>query len=298
MHLFDVLLRLVYLGAFLHFAILPPIPSTESTQPMAPQFREYLIVLYAASQLFRPWGLVNTPYILVFLAFLSCLPSVPFPQDYAYSVLLAALCLDILQLHFPIYPTPILLLPPNQALPLSVLIAHGTFKIFLPVILFFLPAILLASFLLSISLSDTFLPIFTLTTLEPSPLEARMAFLSLLTITFILLICSLAMLILVYPTLSSQGPQNSWDRYSKSIGLDARRRFASTVVTYSEPHFFPPPLHVIRVVFLAPSLVLPRLPRWKDWQPWLNGLEAVLWRILVLPGALVVAGFWGWGLSQ
>ncbi len=296
MHLFDLLLHSAYLVGLMHYVVLPPVSSIDVQPSLAPQFREFSIMVYASSQLLRTWRPSQLPYALVVLAFLSCLPTVPLPQDLAYIVLLTALCLNVLQLHLPILPSPIYLLPPERVLPLSVLIFHGTLKIFLPVLLFFLPAVLLTLFLLSISLSDVLLQISSMTTLDPSPLEARAAFLLLLAILFIFLLSSLILLILVYPTLSSAPPRNTWDRCSRTIGLDARKCFARTVIAYSEPHLFPAPFVVFRLFALVPSLLLGRFSSWEVWRPWLVGLETLLWRVFVMPGALIVAGAWCWGM--
>lgn len=297
-HLLDLILHLVYLASLMHYSLLPPVASVDDSNSPAviPQSREYIIGIYAASQVLQAPRWHRIPYFLVLLAFLSCLPSVPFPEDYAYSVLLGALCIHVLQLHLPIPPSPFYLLPPEQILPLSTLLWHGSVKIFLPTVLFFLPAMLLALFLLSISLSDVLLYIPFSASLQPSPLEARTAFSFLLAITFILLISSLVMLILVYPSISSHTPASPWDRYSRSIGLDARRMFVQTVVYYSEPYLFVPPFSLVRLLVLVPSFVLSRIPTWSSSRSLFLSVERAVWVALMLPSVLVVASVWFWGV--
>jgi len=291
----DLIFQLTYMVALLHYAILPPITSTDSTLTAVPGLRECYLMVYSFAQICNLQTFAATPYLLTILSFATCLPSIPYPQDYAYSTLLAALSANMLMLHLPVPPSPLFLLPFENVLPLSVLIWHGTSKIFLPTLLFFLPALLLAFFLLSTSLSDTLLQT-NANTMEPSPLEARMAFLFLLAVLFILLLCSLVMLILVYPTLSSATPPpSSWDRYSRSIGLDARRKFVEIVVHYSTPYVFPPPFNLLSLITRVPFYMVGLLRR-HSWRAKLVGFEGWLWRITVGPMALVVAGVWGWGV--
>lgn len=150
----DLVLFLLYFIALVHYAVLPPISPVEQTQQVSPGPREIFILVYAFSQLCRPWETTVLPSLLTLLAFAVCLPSVPRPQDGAYSVVLLAVSLHLLQLHLPRAPSPLFILPFDLALPLATLVQHGIFRIFIPVIAFFLPALLLALFLLSTSLSD------------------------------------------------------------------------------------------------------------------------------------------------
>lgn len=147
MHILDLTFFLVYFLALVHYTVRPPVESAEPTKTLLPGLREAFIIVYASSQLCKRWEITIVPSILTLLAFLSCLPSIPRPQDGAYSVLLLAVSLQLLQLHLPRSPSPLLLLPFDFALPLATLVQHGIFKIFLPVITFFLPALLLAFFL-------------------------------------------------------------------------------------------------------------------------------------------------------
>ncbi|KAH9946678.1 RNI-like protein [Amylocystis lapponica] len=252
MHTVDFIFRLLYLATLAHFVLLPPLKVAESVNLPLPDMREGFLVLYSAASTARQFSLSATPFILTLLAFLSCLPTVPFPENIAYSVLLFSFSWHALELHLPIHTSPVL--------PLAVLIWHGISRVFLPVVAFFLPALLLSLFLLSTSLSD-------MTSLNPAPMETRVAFLTLFSITFLLLLSSLVMLVLVYPSLSANPvPLSPWDRYSTA--------FMRTVVAYSSPYVFPPPFNLI------PGLVLSSLGQ-KEQLERLHTLEGILWRIVV-----------------
>ncbi|TCD63988.1 hypothetical protein EIP91_004690 [Steccherinum ochraceum] len=297
MHLLDLALFLLYFVALIHYAVQPPLTPVEPVQALVPRLREAFIMLYAFSQLFKPWEVTIVPYILTSLAFLSCLPLVPRSQDGAYSVLLFTVSLHLLQLHLPRSPSPLLLIPFDMALPLATLVQHGIFKIFIPVITFFLPALLLALFLLSTSLSDLLQHFLTLaTTTSPSPLEARTAFLTLLAFIFILLLCSLMMLILVYPQLSSRDPPPlRWDRYSTPIGLEARRALISTVANYTQPTYFPAPLNIFHFILVRTPRWISSLFGWKSRTSTTDLIQGALWLVFVTPLAFVLSGLYLWG---
>lgn len=296
MHILDLTFFLVYFLALVHYTVRPPVESAEPTKTLLPGLREAFIIVYASSQLCKRWEITIVPSILTLLAFLSCLPSIPRPQDGAYSVLLLAVSLQLLQLHLPRSPSPLLLLPFDFALPLATLVQHGIFKIFLPVITFFLPALLLAFFLLSTSLSDVLLHLTFTIAAGPSPLEARTAYLALLAVLFILLLCSLMMLILVYPYLSSQDPPpGRWDRFSRSIGSGARGAMVSVIATYTRPTYFPPPLNLLQFALVSiPSWIFRMLGR-ERWQAQINSVEEILWLVFVTPLVVVLSGIYLWG---
>ncbi|KAI0793438.1 hypothetical protein C8Q75DRAFT_750195 [Abortiporus biennis] len=304
LHLLDLLYQSIYLGALVYYAIIPPTGLTEPTQTK-PQFREYILLVYSFAQLTRIKNITfsTIPFLLTFLALLSCLPSVPYPQDYAYDVILLALSLDVLRLHLPFAPSPLFLLPPSNALPLSVLIWHGCSKIFFPVLVFFLPATLLAFFLLSTSLSGILLQtattqIVSFDAMNPSPLEARTAFLLLLAVLVILLICSLLMLVLVYPAINSSNHHHHtiqhWDRYSWSIGLEARQRFIQAVVKYGTPYVFPPPFNLLQLFTQIPIWIFNKLGK-QSLASNIRTFEMWLWLVVVMPMSVLISSVWAWG---
>ncbi|KAH8102600.1 hypothetical protein BXZ70DRAFT_890543 [Cristinia sonorae] len=245
-------------------------------------------MVYALGRLCTRWDATIVPFLLTLLAFLSCLPAIPRPQDGAYAVLLLALSLHVLQLHLPRPPSPLVLLPFVTIFPLATLVQHGILKIFLPVIAFFLPALLLALFLLSLSLSDFLqgLHLIVRSASVPSPIEARTGFLALLAAVFILVLCSLMMFVLVYPHFSSEdAPPSRWDRYSRPIGLEARRAMISIIAKYSfsDSTSFPVPLNLVSFTFVAvPSWTLSLLG-FEDWQSRMRTVDDILWLIFAAP---------------
>lgn len=294
-HLVELTIYLSYIAILAHYALSP------SDKPLEAEYshlsiRAILLMVYAFTRLCQPWTLFTGPFLLVLIAFLAALPFAPSAEDISYGVILLALSLHILQLQLPYPPGPLHLFPADQALPVAILIWHGVSRVFLPVVIFFLPALVLALFLLSTSLSDTLFQPFVLLTLVPSPMEARTVFLVLLALLFILLLCSLFVLALVYPSVTF-GPSvvSTWDRYSRSIGIEARRNFARTVVLYSTPYKFVPPFNVLELtLLLLPATVL-RFVSQKHKDFWLAGPRRTLWRAVVGPFGLLFAGFWFWG---
>ncbi|EKM60989.1 uncharacterized protein PHACADRAFT_247263 [Phanerochaete carnosa HHB-10118-sp] len=231
LHLLDLLGLIAYLGILARYALDPSCAAAETISGLD-VVCTVSIVVYCLARVLQRRSLMQVPYFIVALAFLSSLPFTPHPNDMGYNALLVALSLHILQLHLPYPPSPFYLLPFQQVLPLSLLIWNGVSNIYLPVLALFLPALLLTLVLLSLSLADSTVFIATLA----SPLEARSAFLLLLLILLFLLIFSAGMLILVYPSVSSPDTTSPWDRYPRSLGLGARRAFISIVLAYTAPY--------------------------------------------------------------
>lgn len=253
-------------------------------------------MIYSLSRILSQRSYSTLPFLLTLLA--VCLSTAPIPGlgETGYSLVLVALSVHILQLHLYYPPTPILLFFPERTLPLATLLWHGVSQIFIPATLFFLPALLLTMFLLSLSLSDVVGLILPLA-VEPSPLEARSAFVALFTLLFGLLICSLVMLVLIYPSLSSKPRSASgWDRYSDAIGLTARRAFAKAIVTYSSPYLFIAPFNLLQLLFIRIPAAVFVLTQAKGLRHRLRAVERVLWRISVGMLSCVVAGLWLWNI--
>ncbi|KAH9937627.1 uncharacterized protein B0H18DRAFT_971495 [Fomitopsis serialis] len=299
LHAIDLILLMAYLATLAHFLVFPPSRSIDPTALASPDSRERALMLYPVAKLFKPPVYSVVPYILVLGAFTSHLPQVPYPDDVAYGVLLFAFSWMIIDLHLPMSTSPLHLFPAEVVLPRSVLILHGIARIFIPVVTFFLPALLLSLFLLSTSLADLF-PNAMRTTFAPAPIESRVAFLSLFAVLFLLMVCSLVMLVLVYPSFASQTSCSSWDRCSKPIGLEARRFFIRTVIRYSTPYVFPAPFNLLQICIRVPAAVLtavcggdnmasihaPSLP------------ERIVWRVTIAPLGVVFGAFWLWGLKS
>ncbi|KZT06901.1 uncharacterized protein LAESUDRAFT_652672 [Laetiporus sulphureus 93-53] len=228
------------------------------------------------------WSLSIIPPLLVLAAFLSHLPFAPSPDDFAYAVLFFAFSWIVLELHTPRSPSPLYFLPFESILPLATLIWHGIFHIILPVVVFFLPALILSLLLLSTSLYDIFPSVMMSYASAPAPIEARTAFLSLFAVIFLLMICSLVMLVLIYPSLSSDEAVDRWDRYSKPVGLQARKALFRVVAAYSAPHLFPPPLNLIQLLVRIPVMFLSTVGG-ANWMPAAETVNKALWRLTVAP---------------
>ncbi|KAH9835617.1 RNI-like protein [Rhodofomes roseus] len=248
-----------------------------------PRFVIYALEAFHLSDLSVRPAFTVIPYILVLGAFTSHLPQVPCPDDVAYGILLFAFSWMIIGLHLPMSTSPLHLFPAEIILPRSVLILHGISRVFIPTVTFFLPALLLSLFLLSTSLADLF-PDSLGTPFAPAPIESRVAFLSLFAVLFLLMVCSLVMLVLVYPSLASRPSSNPWDRCSKSIGLEARRFFIRTVVRYSAPYSFPAPLNLLQLIVYLPVATLTFTGGVSTAIANGPGLfERILWRMTVAP---------------
>lgn len=225
---------MAYLAILARYSLYPPEAAIEGHIALATS-RTVAIVVYALSKFLQDWSLRKLPYLLAAAAFLLALPSSPHASDGSYIVILVTLSLHILELHVPFSPSPLYLFPFEQALPLAALVWKGFSTMYIPILALFLPTTLLVFFLLSVSLSDIAAAI-PLVYISASPLEARTAFLLLLVTLLFLLICSVGMLILTFPFVCSQpASTSSWDRYSESLGLDARRAFIRTVLDYMSP---------------------------------------------------------------
>ncbi|KAI0078944.1 hypothetical protein K474DRAFT_788914 [Panus rudis PR-1116 ss-1] len=300
LHLLDLFLQIAFMLGLVSYVLQPMDEPAESTLTLSPTLREILLTIYSYSQVLQPWRLTTVPFILTALAFTSSFPTIPHPDGIAYGVLLLALIVHLVLLHAPHTPSPVYLFPPPKALPLATLVWHGISKVYLPVLLFFFPAVLFAFYLLSISLLDD-LPgylwtVGTATAVDPAPMETRTAFLILLTVIFVLLIITALLLVLTYPTLSSNPPPATWDRFSLSIGLEARRAFVDVVKTYNPPSdYFPPPFNLASILFYdLPVFLLSRV-RWHDRAEQWYRTRTILWKMLVQPVILVFGVFFAWG---
>ncbi|KZT74684.1 hypothetical protein DAEQUDRAFT_659131, partial [Daedalea quercina L-15889] len=282
MHAIDLVMLLAYMAMLAHLLISPPTHSVDRTAVASPGLREAALMIYSIARLYKRPAFSEIPHILVLGAFTSHLPEVIYPDDVAFGVLLFAFSWMVIDLHLPWSTSPLHLIPAELILPRSVLISHGVSRIFIPVVAFFLPALLLSLFLLSTSLADI-IPAVVLASLTPAPLESRVAFLTLFAVLFLTMICSLTMLVTVYPSFVSQNPTDPWDRCSRPIGLEARRFFIRTVVRYSVPYTFPAPSNLLQLVIRLPEMLL-SLIRDRGSSPAISALrlpERIVWRMTV-----------------
>ena len=296
-HLLDLFLYAAFIATLAHYSLAPPNRPVEA-ESSSYSIRAILLIIYSAARLCEPWTITAPSFIFVILAFATSLPVTPYPDDGSYSVLLIALSLHVLQLQIPYAPGPLHLFPAEQALPVAVLIWHGVSRVFFPVVTFFLPGLLLTLFLLSTSLSDTLFQPFVLFTVNPSPMEARTAFLLLFAILFVLLLCSLLVLALVYPTVTFGPPlAYQWDRYSRPIGLEARRTFIRTILSYSGTYHFVTPFNLLEIVFFRLPAMFLRSIGQKHREASLKQPTKIMWMTFVGPLILIASGVWLWGLT-
>lgn len=248
--------------------------------------------LYALSRVFQTWSLATPPFGLVLISFLASLSWTPLPETFAYILLLIAFSWNILLLHLPVHPSPLFLPQPEHILPLAVLVWRSLARTFIPILSFFIPGLFISFVLLSISLNDVFLlrPMVAFTSIS-SPLQCRVVFFGLLVIFFLSLYFALGFSVLIHPFLASdEGPARSlWDRYSKSVGLEARQVYLHAVQTYAASYHFPAPLNLLHVLLV-------RIPRtWlivaglQALPTWLEFVEIALWRTVVAPCTFIVS---------
>ncbi len=293
LHLFDFLVYLVYLGVLCSYLLDPPVRA----QMVASHPRSRFIALYAVSRICRPWSPITLPFLLTLISFILAFPSTPLPDSFGYTLLLVSFSWKVILLHLPVHPSPLFLLYPEQTLPLAVLVWRGLAQTFFPVVAFFIPGLLVSVFLLSTSLSDKFLWLAITPTASASPMDSRVVFLSLFTIIFLFLMCALGYAVLVQPFLApAEGPRAvSWDRFSTSVGMEARQSFARTVDAYATPYYFPAPFNILQVLFVQlPQTVLNAFRM--DASKHTGQLEKVLWRIIIAPVTFVLSAFWLWNL--
>lgn len=252
-------------------------------------WREVLILLFSASFVARLRPSNSIPFILTILAFIFTLPSVPFPEDMSFTILLLAVSLHIIQLHLPLLPGPLYILPPNRSLPLAFVFKSGFGRILTPTIAFFLPAFLLSTYMLSFSLADTFLRSFlvsSISTVVPTPMETRAVFLILPLLVFVTAASSFFILGNAIPPIS-ESELAGWDRYSRPIGHVARQSFYRAVVAYSAPFSFPAPFNLIQLVLIRVPLFL--LQFFGLSGELCRKIERGIWRVFVGPVAVAAA---------
>ena len=302
-HFLELVGELLLVVALAHYLLYPPTGSTITGWPFKQQGpREYFLILFPMALLLRTWSIHHIYFILVLISFVFTLPYVPLPNDTSFVILLVAFAAQILLLHCPNPPSPLFLFPCHQSLPLSILLIQSASRMFIPIVLFFLPVLLLATLLLSSSLSDTTFKMSPTTTLDSSPIQTRTFILVLFSVAILLLLLCLVMGSVEFPSLSSADmsvtPQGQrWDRYSQRVGLDARKAFVRALVRYSEPYNFPPPLNLLHLLLVRLPWTARYLCGEKGPSPYLDAVEQILWRVSVGPVVAAVAGFWLWGFG-
>ncbi|TFK76923.1 hypothetical protein BDN72DRAFT_830094 [Pluteus cervinus] len=252
-HFLDLISQLALAGILVHYIILPPVEADHIASGKS--IRAALLLLISFSWILRPWSLSAIPSFLTFFSFLTTLPYTLTPANTAFQVLPCTLVLHILQLHYPSPPSHLFLFSPRTILPLTTLLWQGVSMAVLPVITFFLPALLIALALVSASLVGTLSTIsdhlHDFISIPPSPVYVRYTFFALLVFLVILMISTLVLLLLS-SALWFPRSASPWDKYSLPIGIRSRVRFYSTVRVYSHLYYFPPPLNLLYTLFIVP----------------------------------------------
>ena len=275
---------MAYLVLLVHYLLDPPNrPHTSDNRFDSLGWRELLLIFAPLSFVHRSRPFPNTIPLLVPFAFLISFPSVPLPGSAAFGVLLWAFVLYILRLHLPCAPSPLFLLLHHRTLPLASFLSHGLFRMIFPSVLFFFPVLMLASFLLSLSMADMLLKVFVLIVHvpSPSPMETRITFLFLFAGSPVLLIFSTFLL----PTtlFPSQKNMDPWDQYSEEVGHMARTALIDAIAPYTGLYRFPPPFNAIHLLINIPRSALGVGATWG------SVAEKALWRTTVGPFMVVFA---------
>ncbi|EJD51914.1 hypothetical protein AURDEDRAFT_111482 [Auricularia subglabra TFB-10046 SS5] len=262
--------------------------------------REVLIVIFSLSAVLGlPARRQSFASLLTFLSFLFSFPDTPKPKTTPFSLLLLSLILHTFDLHFSL-PTPALLMNPPFILPLLTLYRLLLSRVMRPAFYFCAPVILGACIMLSTSLDDIQLvakPVFSVFNLASAPEETRLASLMLLGLGIALFFYLVHGVASVFPmALPNRPPTPSpWDAYDRAIGLAARRSFITTLLRYSEPYFFPPTIRLVVVVCVSAPVAVIRMLGKPDMALHVrDGVQSLLWRALIGPAGLVIAGLWRW----
>ncbi|KAJ6625011.1 hypothetical protein B0H10DRAFT_2005340 [Mycena sp. CBHHK59/15] len=277
LHAIDLATHLAYFGLLVSYVMHPPsrpIIFRAILEYVGP--REILLMVFSSSIFVRSWTLFNAPFVITLLMFLSCLPSVPFPENASFNVLLLCLALHILQFHLPRAPSPLFLFKPYHTLPFAVFLAKGFSRLIFPIA----PISSRCSFWTFFTTPT--LTIFTL--LAPTPMQTRTTVLFGFSGLIVAIGCSLFIFAVYGRGLDT--PVSQWDTYSSTVGRKARVAFVRTVVSYATPYTFPAPFSLLQAVLISwPSFVFTRL----GFRLPFAQAEKVLWRMFVGPVGLLFA---------
>ncbi|KAL0950962.1 hypothetical protein HGRIS_007713 [Hohenbuehelia grisea] len=303
LHLLDISCQVTSLCLLASYLLYPPIVSiVEPSVVPNHGVREAFIVVLSASLAARPWSFLNIPPLFVFCAFLFSIPSIPIPGGNAFGLLHVAFALHVFNMHLPVAPSPLFLLPFDSALPFATLLSQSTSTILIPVLQFFFPVFLLGIILLSSSLVDTF----TVTSLAaawrdttffiiPPPIETRTTFLFFTLVTLVSFFSAIGLLVVFQPHHPGRTSTLArWDRYTTVVGIEARRSLIRAVVTYSTPYTFPSPFNLAQLLLVKSPVTVMKLCRVDA--GFMASFERNLWRLLVGPFATALwAIFWAGG---
>ncbi|KAF5368439.1 hypothetical protein D9758_002402 [Tetrapyrgos nigripes] len=286
-HAIELVIKIVFFVLLMSYTLHPPDMAIIYAEPLeAVGWREGFLIFLSLALSLSTFSLSNLPSYITFLAFFSALPSVPHPENLSFSFLLLSVFVLLFQLHEPHAPSPLFLFPHERTLPFAVFLHQGLQKTVGNLLLFFLPILLVSTFLLSSSLADTpFPPLFFQLATEPTPVETRTAYFLL---SFMVLFVGAISFFVTIPTVSFlPSPETShWDRYSVTIGNIARASFFREVVAYSQPYPFPSVFNVVRLILVRIPIII--LDLFGVDHPFMEKFERILWRVTVGPVVLLV----------
>ncbi|KAI0361699.1 hypothetical protein OH77DRAFT_1391910 [Trametes cingulata] len=290
LYLMDLVTYIVYLGIMYHFVNYPP-----SLTPA----RRTLLLLYALGKVSQPWSSSTVPPLIVLLSFVPRFPSPPIAGDFTFSTVHWAFFYEVILLHLPTQNSLLFLFQPDRVLPLAVLAWRGLGGIFTTAV-YFLPGLLFSFIVFALSFSDwgPWLRAQSIVTYPP-PFDTRVTLFTLFVTMLLFQCCLLVYSVSVHPFLAAYEDLNPqpWDRYTKSVGLAARRAFARQVRLYSTACYYPTPLNVVQVLLVrTPRFIVMLSGRNRSLLEKIAIVDRVLWRIVVGPGAFILSGLWLWYL--
>jgi len=298
LHVVDLSVFLLYIGIASNYALKPATYNSDHSQN-ASDPRTVALLVYSVSRLLTTKWTQNIHFALMAFSIILSSNLSPGMNDSTYILFLLSLSIHVVQLQLPLYPSPILLFPSLRSLPISCIFHTIVTQIFIPAFLFFLPAFLIVSFLLSLSLSDVFILLRPHAFFEPAPENARFAFVILGSLVLALFSCLITCMVLASPTTvaPSRRAMLSWDAYGTKVGLATRQTFYHAVHHYSRPHVFPAPLNLLEILLVILPCTILRIFKRERWAKRVeHTLERVLWTFVVFPLAVCFGSIWLWGL--
>lgn len=295
LHVVDLTIFLVYLGIASHYA-LNPVKSDTLGARNVPDPRALFLLIYSLSRIFNKELKRNAHFALMTLSILLSHRLTPRFNDNTYILLLLSLSIHIVQIQLPLHPSSVLLFPSNRMLPISCIFNVIITQIFLPALLFFLPVLIIVSFLLSLSLSDVFF-LFASSSSAPAPENARVAFLMLGSLILALFSCLTTCMVLASPSVAStRRAILPWDAYGPKVAIQTRKAFLKAVLHYSTPFLFPPPFNLLEFLLIdIPYGAMVILKRKDLAETFRTSATLFLWTATIFPLVLLFASFWLWG---
>ncbi|KAI0639336.1 RNI-like protein [Trametes polyzona] len=276
LYIMELTTYLVYLGLLYSFVNRISYPGL---------VRYAYLLSYPLARLAQPWSRSTVLSLVVLASFLSWFPDVPHFGSIALSWILTALYAELVRIHLPVHNSPLFLFPRELILPLAVLAWRGLRALFVPTA-YFLPGLVIYFYLFTQTFEhwgpwSIILPP-ALGNSFGGPTDTQMTFFWLFSTFFIFMLLTVAYAVVVNPFLAaSQGPiTTSWDRYTRSVGLQARRAFISVVARYGTDNYFPTPLNIVRFVLVQVSRTLLVVARQRQAAKRLDVVDRALWRVI------------------